>query len=112
MGGLADHFGDNAELDPKVAGLITAYLTENAADRSDYRRSQGINGSLRADEAPLRISETRYFQRKHHEIPPRMVKGNPEVNAWSNCAACHRNAAAGSYNEHEINIPGVGRWDD
>ncbi|GAB6043346.1 diheme cytochrome c [Endothiovibrio diazotrophicus] len=112
MGNLTDHFGDSAELEPAVNQALTAYLVANAADHSDYRRSVGINGSLRADQTPLRITETPYFQRKHHEVPPRLVKENPEVNSWSNCSACHQNAALGSYNEHEVRIPGAGRWDD
>ena len=32
MGGLADHFGDNAELDPDVLVGLTAYLVDNSAD--------------------------------------------------------------------------------
>ena len=109
---LEDHFGENAELDAETAETLTAYLMENGADRADHRRSRGIAGSLRAEEAPLRISDTRYFQRQHHEIPERLVKGNEKVGSWSACDACHRKAAHGSYNEHEVNIPGVGRWDD
>ena len=112
MAGLEDHFGEVAELDAEVASILTAYLVENAADRADHRRSRSIDGSLRADEAPLRISDTPYFRRKHHEIPERLVKGNEKVGSWSACDACHRKAAHGSYNEHEVNIPGVGRWDD
>ncbi|MCC6543576.1 MAG: hypothetical protein IT392_03630 [Nitrospirae bacterium] len=35
-----------------------------------------------------------------------------EVKSLINCNACHTRAAAGSYDELEIKIPGFGRWDD
>ena len=48
----------------------------------------------------------------HDEIPPRMVKDNPEVGSFSQCNSCHRGAAEGVYNEHQVSIPGYGRWED
>lgn len=112
MTGLADHFGENAELDAADAQRLTTYLVENAADKSSYKRSLGIVRSLQKDDAPLRISETRYFRRKHHELPARLVQDNPKVRSFSNCELCHTQAAQGSYNEHQVKIPGVRRWDD
>lgn len=109
---LANHFGDNAELAEADRQAILAYLTENAADTSDFKRSKKMMRSIRADETPLRISEVSYFKRKHHEIPSRMVAGNPKVKSFSNCAACHTAADKGSYDEHGIRIPGYGRWED
>ena len=111
MGGLADHFGENAELDAADAQRFTAYLTENAADTSNYKRSRGITKSLHKTAVPLRITETRYFQRKHHELPARAVKDNPKVRSFSNCELCHTRAAQGSYNEHEVKVPGFRGWD-
>ncbi len=112
MGGLEDHFAENAELDAVDVRQLTAWLTENAADTSDYKRSRGINRSLGKNDVPLRISTTRYFRRKHHELPERMVKNNPEVRSFSNCELCHTRAAQGSYNEHQVKIPGYAGWDD
>lgn len=109
---LANHFGDNAELAENERQQVLAYLSANAADHSDYKRSVKMMRSIAADEAPLRISEVMYFKRKHHEIPMRMVTGNPQVKSWSNCAACHTTAETGSYNEHAVKIPGFGRWED
>lgn len=84
----------------------------HAADRSDHKRSRKIARSIGRDEAPLRISDTLYFKREHDEIPNRYVTGNKEVGSFSRCAACHTRADSGSYNEHQVRIPGVGRWDD
>ncbi len=109
---LANHFGDNAELDEADRLALLAYLMGNAADDSEYKRSKKMMRSIRADEAPLRITEVSYFKRKHHEISARMVTGNPKVKSWSNCAACHTAAEKGSYSEHGVMIPGYGRWED
>ncbi len=112
MGGLADHFGENAELGPELQGQLTRYLKTNAADVVDYGRSPGIARSVSPGKMPLRISETRYFLGKHDEIPARFVKTNSDVRSFSNCNACHTRADEGVYNEHEVRIPGVGRWED
>jgi len=109
MTGLADHFGDNAELDPDTVATLRKYLVENAADKVDSRRSAKIVRSIAADKAPLRISETPYFQAKHDEIPARMVKDNPKVKSFANCAACHTKAEQGDFNEHNVRIPGFER---
>ncbi len=112
MGKLSNHFGDNAELPPTTEKQILDYLLANAADRSDYKRSKRIAGSLKQDEVPLRITDTVYFKRKHNEIPARLVRDNKDVGSFSNCTACHTRAKDGSFSEHEVNIPGAGRWDD
>jgi hypothetical protein len=59
-----------------------------------------------------RITETSCFWHEHYEIPARFVQGNKDVGSFSNCQACHRSAETGVYNEHQVAIPGFGRWDD
>lgn len=112
MSGLEDHFGDNAELGAESNQEILDYLLANAADDSNYKRSKGIMGALRSGEVPLRITDTVYFKRKHDEIPASMVVDNKELGSFSKCAACHTRAEAGSYDDDEIKIPGIGRWED
>ncbi|MDH5395465.1 MAG: diheme cytochrome c [Gammaproteobacteria bacterium] len=109
---LDSHFGENAELDPQSLSELTKYLVDNSADKSGYRRSKKIMRSLTEKDVPLRITETPYIMRKHDEIPQKLIKANPKVASLSNCIACHRNAENGSFNEHEINIPGYGHWED
>ncbi len=112
MDNLENHFDENAELDQETQIELTKYLVANAADYADYKRSRRIMDSLGANEAPLRITETPYFIHEHDEIPSRMVTKNPELGSFSKCAACHVNAGKGSYEDDEVRIPGVGRWDD
>lgn len=111
MSGLNDHFGDNAELDTANHQAITAYLVDNSADKSNYRRSRRFAES-RGSTVTLRISETAYFTHEHDEIPARLVTGNEDVRSFSHCNACHTKATQGSFRERDIRIPGYGRWDD
>ncbi len=107
---LADHFGDNAELDEVVRQEIENYAVANAADRSNYKRSRKIAAATPADAAPLRITENSYLKRKHEALPSELVTGNPQVKSLSNCNACHTRAAAGIYDDDTVFIKGHGRW--
>jgi len=104
MGGLKDHFGENATLDAGTADKVTRFLVENAADQTTFRRSQKIAKSIAADATPLRITETNYFKRQHHEVSSKVWQrkngGGP-----SNCAACHAGAEAGVFSEDEVRVP-------
>ncbi|EIJ41441.1 Dihem cytochrome c [Beggiatoa alba B18LD] len=112
MGSLDKHFGENAELLPEQQAAISAYLTEQAADKTASRLGSGFLKSLPASAAPLRITETPYFKRKHDEIPAKMVVDNPEVKSFSRCNVCHQTADKGIFNEDNVDIPNYGRWED
>ena len=109
---LEDHFGENAELDDDVLAAIKQYALENAADKSYYKRSRKIANATRHGEAPLRITEVSYIKRKHHEIPPRMIKDNPDVRSLSNCNACHTQAEKAVFDNDTVNIPNYPDWED
>ncbi|TNF92291.1 MAG: cytochrome C [Gammaproteobacteria bacterium] len=113
MADLADHFGDNAELDEQTAQQISDFLTSNAADKSKYRRSQqmvAVVGSS-TGQAAMRITDYPYFKHEHDEVTDRLIKQSGAA-SLSHCNACHQRAVEGSFNEHEIWIKGLGRWDD
>lgn len=102
---LADHFGENAELDDDVLKTVQAYADANAADKSWYKRSRKIALATEGVEAPLRITETRYIKRKHHEISDRGFTENPDVQSRSNCTACHTQAEKGVFDSDTVDIP-------
>lgn len=104
MGGLKDHFGENATLDKETSDKIQTFLTENAADRSSLRRSQKIAKSISSNESPLRITETLYFKRQHHEVGKKIWL-RKSVGSPANCAACHSRAEQGVFSEDEVRIP-------
>jgi len=106
MQGLEDHFGENAELDAATSREIENYLTQ-VSNASSYKKMFRNLGN----QTPLRITELPYFVRKHDEIPARFIKGNGKVNSMSQCNACHQNAERGQFDEDDVIIPDVGRWD-
>ena len=112
MGTLDNHFGENAELPAEDRDMLLDYLLKNSAENSSYKRSVKIMNSLRPGDAPLRVSETPYFLKKHDELTPDMVKNNPKVGSLSNCNACHTEAARGSFSETGILIPNFGAWEE
>jgi len=109
MDGLADHFGENAELPPETSERIRSYLKAHASgargigwryDDDDKR----ANGAGAGNAAPLRITETGWFRHEHDEISTR-VWAREAVGSPANCGACHRGADKGEFNEHRIKIP-------
>lgn len=94
MAGLGKHFGSDASLDAQDNKEISDFLVSNASNRWS------------AATAPLRITETAWFMRKHdaHEINPAVWK-NPKVKSQSNCSACHPQAERNDFSERNIRIP-------
>jgi hypothetical protein len=94
IAGLSHHFGTDASVDPATAADLDAWLTAHAGKRKH------------ADTAPPedRITRSAWFVRKHRGVPAetwtRTAVGRP-----SNCAACHRDAARGQFDETSISIP-------
>ncbi len=94
MAGLDKHFGTDASLTDQENKEITTFLVNHASNRWS------------ASTAPLRITETAWFKRKHdsHEVSPEVWK-RPGVKSPANCAACHPRADRGDFDEDSIRIP-------
>lgn len=101
MAGLADHFGTDATISPERTAEIATFLAANAG------QPRGDRDGDKA-QAPLRITQTRWFLSEHDELPPSAWR-NPAIRGPSNCAACHTRADQGSFRESEIRIPGGAR---
>ena len=84
--GLAKHFDEDASLDEATTKAIRDYLLANAADSRDPRSP--VVGGIRPDDAPLRITETPFWKRIHHEVNP-AVFDRPDIKSAANCLACH-----------------------
>jgi hypothetical protein len=91
LAGLERHFGQNAELEAEAAAALEGWLTSNS-------------GSARGAEAPLRISESGYFLRKHREVSGRAL-ARASIRTFANCAACHPGAQEWDFDEDRVNIP-------
>ncbi|OQX24610.1 MAG: hypothetical protein BWK80_19945 [Desulfobacteraceae bacterium IS3] len=103
IAGLGDHFGEQVTLSPEAQSAVATYLAANSANSSSAKRAVKMMKSL-GNQAPLRISEIPYIREKHHEISPEVLK-RKSVGSLSNCAACHRTAEAGIYDDDNVLIP-------
>ena len=103
LSNLKDHFGETVEIDAASNGVIEKYLIDNAAERSQGKRSHKIVRSLKG-ETPSRITEIPYVRRKHRDIPPEVFT-RKTVGSLSNCSACHRTADQGIYEDDNVTIP-------
>jgi hypothetical protein len=93
---LDQHYGSDASLDAASVREIGTWLQTHAGT---YKR---------VSEAPPqdRITQSAWFLRKHNarEVAPEVWK-RAAVGSAANCAACHMQAAQGSFSEREIRIP-------
>ena len=112
MDTLADHFGENAELDQTLQHTLTHYLKRNAGDAKPNHLYAELKGYRRNAQTILRISQLPGFLHEHEEIPARVLQNNEPLSSFSQCDQCHTDASSGTYAEQRINIPGFGPWDD
>lgn len=97
MSNLPRHFGSDASVDAATLKLLSDHLAATAGSFKKVAR----------DPAPPpedRISRAPWFVREHGELDPAVWR-RKAVGSASNCAACHVNAAQGSFSEREIKVP-------
>lgn len=98
MGGLDQHFGDNAALDAALAERIGRYLADNAADAAGQPYGRQLMRGMAAAAAPLRITELPAWQRAHRSVPA-WEWAHRDVRSRANCVACHADATRGFYDQ-------------
>jgi hypothetical protein len=104
MGSLDRHFGENASLDPATQADILKFLEANAADSGTSQIGRRVMQGMGAKEAPLRLTETRWFAHKHDEVS-RATWSLKSVGSAANCAACHQKAEQGQFDDDSVRIP-------
>ena len=102
MDGLAEHFGEDASLEPDVATAIRAYLENNSAEKWDTRVAHQLAFANPRD--PLRLTATPYWTWTHRRIPEAVFKSRA-VRGKGACDACHGDAATGRFDPQAIYIP-------
>lgn len=85
MGRLDKHYGVDASLDKKTGEELTVFLASRASTRDKHSPS----------EATARLTRSNWFMREHREAAPNKT-------SFSDCAACHRGAAAGDFSERGL----------
>jgi cytochrome b len=101
------HFGEDLYLDDTTLADLRNYATANSADQGLTEPSRKIMDSMDAAETPLRITETRYWRRKHDDIAAETWQQS-NINGKGQCDACHSDAVQGWFEDSRMNIPGPG----
>lgn len=104
MADQSEHFGTDLGLDAPTTAAVLKFMVDNAADGHQTEAAFKIDQSVAQDTTPLRITETPYWIRKHREIAA-SDWANPLVKSKSNCAACHSDADAGTFEDGAMQIP-------
>ena len=110
MGNLANHYGTDASIDEAERAQIEAFLLQNASETSNYKRSVKITNSLQPGTLYTSLTQIPYLQKKHRKIEQNLIN-QKEVRSLARCAACHREAKNGEYNDKTVNIPNYGAWE-
>ncbi|MEZ5788413.1 MAG: hypothetical protein R3D62_18485 [Xanthobacteraceae bacterium] len=101
MADLANHFGDNAELDAATTKHIAGYLTANAADGAKQNRV--VLRGLASTEMPARITALPWWMRKHEKrdrvAPATLARKGAKFKG--DCKACHQDAERGFFDDDD-----------
>ena len=106
MQGLADHFGESAELDEETTDYITKYLHQEALRAGVPTTMSEMLRNL-PDDPPLRITEFPAFLGAHQIILEQLQMDEFPTGFLSPCADCHRQAPDALFDK-ELLHPGYG----
>ena len=98
------HFGADLALDAPTTAALLSFMSDNSADQRKTEPATKIDLSLKADATPLRITETPYWVKKHRDIAAADWL-SPQVKSKTNCAACHQDAEAGTFEDAAMRLP-------
>ena len=104
IAGQASHFGSDLALDPSTQQTVLLFLVQNAAEKSKRESAYKINRSIPPSMTPFRITDTPYWVDKHRDVAADVWK-LPGVKSKANCAACHSDADAGTFEDAAMRIP-------
>lgn len=102
MDTLDDHFGEDASLPQDKVAAIKAFLVANAAETSDTLAANRFRKV--STDHPLEITGTPFWTWHHRDIADAVFTSSA-VKARQNCAACHADAATGTFAPQSISIP-------
>jgi tetratricopeptide (TPR) repeat protein len=101
MGGLEDHFGDNAELDAATAAELSVYLAKYSLREGQPTRFSRMLRNM-PEEPPLRITDTPYMAQAHQSIADTLGMEQLDEGFLSPCADCHKQADQGVFDKDLI----------
>ncbi|MCB1888777.1 MAG: hypothetical protein KDH20_14310 [Rhodocyclaceae bacterium] len=105
VGRLPEHFGARVALAQEERREVLAWLEAGAADAAVDGLGVAVMGRMARTDRPSRVTETRWFRHRHVNIP-RATWSRDAVASPANCAACHREAGKGIFDERSVRVPG------
>ncbi len=102
MGGLGDHFGENASLDPDTTLQIRDWLAANSSEHWDTRAANMFGRASPVE--PQRITASPAWLWFHHSVSGKTFM-SPAIGAKGACGACHQDAATARFDPQRIDIP-------
>lgn len=96
MAGQADHFGEDLDLDPAVAGRIQRFLVLHAAELTQTEAAVRVVRGTPADQSPLRVTDTPMWAEAHEALAETDFQAEP-VRSRNRCQACHDDAHTGRF---------------
>ena len=96
-----DHFGEDLGLSEATEATLLAFAAKHAAEHGESPVAWKINQAIPPTETPAKITETRYWQRRHRSLSETVWRNVPR----SDCGACHHDAQDGSFTPGAIDIP-------
>ena len=104
MSELDNHFGDNAWLDDETGAKLMGYAVAHSADGRGTEAARGIVDDLAQGDAPQRITQTAFWEERHHGISAEDFQTAP-ARGPLDCKACHPHAEYGSFEDEHIRFP-------
>lgn len=98
------HFGEDLALDNETTHALLQYALINSAENHQTRAAWKIDRSIPQGALPLRVTETRFWERAHGKLKEAVWKMET-VKSKANCQACHTDAASGGFQPAAMIIP-------
>ncbi|WP_276881918.1 diheme cytochrome c [Campylobacter cuniculorum] len=111
MDNLSNHYGTDASLDEESVRSLKEYLQAHSSENSNSKRSRKITASLEPNVLYTSITQIPYLQKKHRKIEKNLIM-QKEVKSLARCAACHKDADKGIFDDKTVNIPNYGPWNN
>ena len=97
--GQTDHFGEDLGLDQDVVAHLRAFAVAHSAEHHESNAAWHIDRSVPANEAPTRITDTRYWKHEHEDLRDELKR----VSGFD-CGGCHVDAVDGTFQPGAIII--------
>ena len=99
-----EHFDEDLDYDDETVAELLNFMVTNASESGQTEVAHKTKNSVHSNEMPLRITETRFWKKKHREINEKYWKSDA-VKSKANCAACHLDAKTGWFEDSNMRLP-------